>query len=235
MTRQLALLLVTCGAALLGGCWAIDGNGHRGRETRDHRDFVRVENNGQLDVQIRRGDEHSVEISIDSNLLDNVDTHVRDETLIIDSDPQLFDYVSGPHVLVTMPHLVFGRMSGSGRLDARGFDEEEGIRLELSGSGDVFFEGSAPRIEGDVDGSGDLRVAGSTDFAQLVSSGSGDIDARDLDAGALRLRSSGSGEITATAHGEVEAETLGSGDIDIYGDAHLTSAHERGSGDIHTH
>jgi hypothetical protein len=234
MTRPIALLTL-CTLPLLGACIGVDGNGHRARETRDERDFVRIENVGQLDVQVRQGEEFAVLVSIDENLLDNVRTHVRDETLIIDNEPHLFDVLPGPHVLVTMPHFIFGKVDGSGNLDARVFDERETVRLEVSGSGDATFEGSAPRIEADVSGSGDLRLAGSTGFAQLFGSGSGDIAARDLDADAARLRTTGSGNITATVHGDVEAETSGSGDIELYGSPHVTSSHEHGSGDIHEH
>jgi hypothetical protein len=229
MTRYLVTL---CFISQLGACVGLDGNGHRTRERRDVDDFVRIENNGQLAVQVRQGDELSVVVSIDDNLQDNIDVHVRDQTLILDNDEHLFDYVSGPHVLVTVPHLLFAHVSGSGDLDASGFHEEETLRLELSGSGDVLFEGSAPRVEADLDGSGDLRIAGSTDFAELTTSGSGDIDARNLEADAARLRSNGSGDIRVTVDGDVDADSSGSGDIDVYGSANLARSHEHGSGDI---
>ena len=234
MTRYLAILCL-CSASLLSACFGLDGNGDRTRETLDVADFVRIENNGQLDVQVRRGEALSVVISIDENLHNNVDVHVRDETLIIDQDAPLFDYVAGPHVLVTLPHLLFARTAGSGDLDARGFDEEETVRLETSGSGDLTFEGAAPRIEAQTEGSGDMRISGNTGFAALHTSGSGDIDARNLDADDADLKTSGSGDIRATVHGDVDAETSGSGDVDVFGEGKLRHTREHGSGDINTH
>lgn len=234
MTRYLAILTL-CSTSLLGACIGVDGNGHRTRESRDVADFERLENNAQLDVHVARGDELSVIVSIDENLHKHVDTHVRDRTLILDTDAHLVDYVAGPHVLITVPHLFFARINGSGDVDVDGFDEQDTVRLEASGSGDLDFEGSAPRIEADADGSGDVRITGNTAFAELSTSGSGNIDARDLDADGARLRSSGSGDVEATVDGDVDAETTGSGDIDVFGDAHLTHSREHGSGDIVRH
>lgn len=232
LCRKVALL----GAPLaLSGCWGISGDGDRERETRDLSDFVRIESHGELDVEVRRADAFHVGMSIDSNLLDNVETSVRDETLIIDQNINFIDIVPGPHVTIAMPDLMFVHLYGSGDLDATSFDATETLRLELSGSGDLRFEGSAPRIEGDVEGSGDLHLSGSTDFADLVVRGSGNIEARDLEAAQASLRVEGSGDIAVTLTGEADARIRGSGDIDLYGDVALRHSDDDGSGDIRVH
>jgi hypothetical protein len=226
---------LTSASLLLTGCLGVSGSHDRARESRDLADFARIESHGELDVEVRQGDSFRVTVSIDDNLLDRVETRVRDETLIIDQDLNFIDIVSGPHVLVEMPHLTFVHLYGSGDLDAQPFDEGEPIRLELGGSGDLRFEGSAPRIEADNDGSGAIHLAGTTDFAELVVRGSGNIEARDLQATEASLRSTSSGDITASVDGEVDAEVSGSGDIDLYGGATLRERREDGSGAIRTH
>jgi hypothetical protein len=49
------------------------------------------------------------------------------------------------------------------------------------------------------------------------------------------LRLDGSGDISVTVHGEVDAELNGSGDLDLFGDVDLTRSDEDGSGDIRVH
>ncbi|MET0386319.1 MAG: DUF2807 domain-containing protein, partial [Polyangiales bacterium] len=168
-------------------------------------------------------------------LVNDVDTFVRSDTLIIDSEARLYDFVPGPHVLIDMPRLTFARLDGSGSLDAQTFDEAGTVRLELDGSGDLWFTGSAPRIEAGLSGSGVLGLTGSTDFAELDLAGSGDLLARELDAAEGSVRVSGSGDVSATLNGPAEAEVEGSGDIDLYGNVDLDHSRVSGSGEVRVH
>ena len=219
----------------LSGCFGVSGNGERERETRDHSGFVAIENEGELNVQVRRADAFRVSVSIDSNLLDNVKTRVRGDTLVIDNNVNLVDIVSGPHLLIEMPELRSVHLSGSGDLDAAGFDEANSVRFEQSGSADLRFEGAATRLAATITGSGDLQLVGTADFLDIRILGSGYVDARDLDAAEARLQIDGSGDIDATVHGEVDAEINGAGDVNLYGDVNLVRADEDGSGDIVVH
>lgn len=220
---------------LLTGCWGVSGNGDLERETRDHRDFVSIDNHGELVVEVREADDFRVTVSIDSNLLRNVKTRVQDDTLFIENNINLLDKVPGPHVLVEMPHLTFVHLDGSGDVRARSFDEDERVRFEMDGSGDLTFDGSAPRIEATLEGSGDLRLSGTTDFLDIEAYGSGNVEARDLRAAGGQLRSDGSGDVTATVDGELDVDVSGAGDVDLYGEVDLRRRHDDGSGDIHVH
>lgn len=219
----------------LSGCFGVSGNGDRERETRKLSDFHSIELDGELGVQVRRADEFRVVVSIDSNLLDNVKTRVRDRTLLIDNNVNLADYVSAPHVIIDMPELRSVRLTGSGDLRAEGFDDARSLRFDQHGSGDLRFSGSATRIEARLSGSGDLHLSGSADFLDIEVHGSGDVDARGLDAAGARLEINGSGDIDATVNGEVDAEINGSGDINLYGEVDLIRSDEDGSGDIVVH
>lgn len=219
----------------LSGCFGVSGNGERERETREHEGFVAVENEGELAVQVRKAHDFRVVVSIDSNLLDNVKTRVRGDTLVIDHNVNFNDIVSGPHVIIDMPELRSVQVRGSGDLHAETFDEADPVRLELSGSGDLHFAGSAPRIDATLEGSGDLHLEGSSDYLDVEVHGDGDVDARELDAAGARLQVDGSGDIDATVNGDVDAEVNGSGDVNLYGDVDLQRSDEDGSGDIVVH
>jgi hypothetical protein len=219
----------------LGGCFGVSGSGERERETRAYSDFEAIENKGELSVQVRRADEFRVVVSIDANLLDNVKTRVRDNTLVIDTNVNLLDTVPGPHVIVDMPELRAVQLLGSGDLSADGFDDAQSLRFEQRGSGDLRFDGAATRIDATLSGSGDLQLIGTADFLELEVRGSGDVDARDLVAAGGRFQVDGSGNIAATIHGEVDAEVNGSGDVNLYGDVDLVRSDEDGSGDIVVH
>ena len=224
------------GLALLGGCLLdADGNGRRVNEIRNVSDFTRVDLEGSFDVAIEQGDEITVKVSIDSNLVDLINTRVVDGTLELDSDRPIGNTVSGPHVIVTMPTVRRAGLSGSGVLSLTGIDTEDPLSLDLDGSGDVHFEGTLNELSVRVEGSGDVDLEGDAEHVSLRLDGSGEIDARRLQAQTGKLDLRGSGNIRATVQDTVEVNLEGSGDIDLFGGAKVSDSSIEGSGDFHQH
>jgi hypothetical protein len=231
--RNLTLISLICLA--LPACIGLNGNGKRVDETRHLDDFTQIENNGAFDLEVIQGDEFEVRVSVDSNLLHRLETHVHGDTLEIDSNAVIGDVVAGPHVIVTMPVLDELVVHGSGDAVVDTFDARDPIALRIAGSGDLHFTGSAPRLTLEVKGSGDLHARGDTDFAEIKLSGSGDIQARDLVANGADVKLDGSGDVQLTVNGPVDADLNGSGDIDLYGEVDRGHFSEDGSGDITVH
>jgi hypothetical protein len=224
-----------CVFGLFSGCFGVEGDGNRVTETRRVREVSRIANDSQFDVDISQGDKFEVRVRIDSNLQRYVETRVQGDTLVIDSDAWTVDERPGPHVLITMPRLDSIGNDGSGDVFAAWFEHDDDVHLQLSGSGDLAFEGSVPRITADVAGSGDLHLSGNTEFAELTIEGSGDINANDLVAAGAEVNIEGSGNLRVTVDGPVDARIDGSGDVDLSGAVQRGRFHESGSGSINVH
>ena len=220
-----AALLALAGCGLIG----VDGNGQRVSEVRALEGFSAVDSEGSLDVVIVRGDAFRVEVSIDSNLLALVRTHVAGDTLAIDTDGPIGDVVAGPHVIVTMPVLRRAAVDGSGGLWAGGFAQPEPVSLAIDGSGELTFVGDVPRADVRISGSGDARLQGTAAALGVAVEGSGAVDARNLDATTADLSVSGSGDLAATVNGSVRVTVSGSGSVDLYGGAVLERVDVSGS------
>jgi hypothetical protein len=234
MTKSFAFLALL-GVLSLGCETGTDGNGERADEIRDVSAFVKVRSDAELDVEIVQGDQHSVTLSLDSNLLPMVRTRVDNETLYIDTRESIGETVRGPHVLITVPALSAAKLSGSGDLFV-GLDQAElALDLYLSGSGDVRFVGRAAALGAFVSGSGDVRLEGETSDVELSLSGSGDIDARELSAESGSVELDGSGDISASISESAAVSLSGSGDIDLYGGGEVSVDDRSGSGDIDVH
>lgn len=233
--RPSNILFTLCLAPALAACVGVGGNGNRSSETRDVGDFSKLEADGPFDVQVNQGDDRSVEVDIDSNLQSKLKTEVSDDTLHISSNGTVFDVVSGPHVRITIPHLVEVRLIGAGNVVAGTFDEQDDVHLRDSGSGDLSFEGSSPNLTVEVTGSGDMWLNGTADAAHYQLRGSGDLDARDMTASSADIDLNGSGDLHATVNGTVNATLDGSGDVDLFGDVHTDQVQRKGSGDLEVH
>jgi hypothetical protein len=233
--RSSNIVVTLCFLPAFAACVGVGGDGKRASETRDVADFTKLEADGPFDVQVNQGDDRSLQVSIDSNLLSKVKTDVSDDTLHISSNGTVFDLVSGPHVTITIPHLVEVRLLGSGNVTARTFDEQDDVHLHDSGSGDLSFDGSSPNLAAEVTGSGAMWLTGTTDAAHYQLRGSGDLDARDMIASGADIDLNGSGDLRATVNGTVNATLDGSGDVDLFGDAQTDHVQRKGSGNLETH
>jgi hypothetical protein len=220
---------------LLAGCDLVGepGNGQRVTEARSAAGFTNIEATGSLDVDVMQGDAFAVTVSIDSNLIDRVETRVSGDTLVVDVRGSISSTVSGPQVLVTMPVLADALASGSGGIRIHPFTQGADVTLRASGSGGVDAEETAPRVRAEASGSGDIHVSGSAQRIEIAASGSGGVNAVDLDAGEGAIDLSGSGGASATIHGAADVSLSGSGDLELHGGATVTQLSESGSGRLH--
>jgi Putative auto-transporter adhesin, head GIN domain len=211
------------------------GDGKRVSEERDISDFTAVDNSGELEVVIDQGDEFALTVAIDSNLIDRVETRVVDDTLRIRTRGQIDGIVKGPHVRITMPVLSGVHVSGGGDVNAGDFAESEEVDLDVSGAGNLVWQGAARAINASVSGAGDLSLDGSTDSLVLHVSGAGDAKARECVAQDATVEVSGSGDATVDVRGNLDAEVSGAGDLDVYGDPHFTRRERSGAGSLSAH
>jgi hypothetical protein len=213
----------------------VDGNGQPAMETRAIEGFDAVDSKGDFEVRVEQGDSFQVAVNLDSNLLSLLQTRVVGSKLEITSDHHLNTHLAGPHVTVKMPDVAAAELSGSGRLTVLSIHEAHPVSVQLSGSGTVDFDGTAPLIRADVSGSGDINLAGTADEIRLGLSGSGYIDAVSLAAQAGSVNIAGSGSVRATINGPADVVLSGSGDVDLYGDVALQHMSKTGSGAIRVH
>jgi hypothetical protein len=186
-------------------------------------------------VKVEQGDTFSVVVSIDSNLQPLVRTRVEGDTLVVDFSEPVGDTLGGPHVIVTMPVLRAATVSGSGGLSAETFSQDEGVDLNVEGSGNLVFGGDVPSLTGRLSGSGNMLLRGTADAIDLGLDGSGNVQARDLTAATGDISVEGSGNVAATVTGPARVTLTGSGDVDLFGGGTVERASVTGSGTLHRH
>jgi hypothetical protein len=189
----------------------VRGSGDMQTEKRDIGEFTEIDNSLCCDVYVTIGDDRSVEITFDDNLLEFIVTEVDGGILFIEGDGS-FSSRRSCRIDITTPELTEVRISGSGDADIRGLDCER-FYYQISGSGDFYGEGRAK----------DLRMS---------ISGSGDVETRDLIAEVVEVDISGSGDARVFASQSLEAHVSGSGDIYYYGDPEDVHRSISGSGRI---
>ena len=190
----------------------VQGSGVAATETRNLPPFGSVELAGSNIVTIRVGEEQSVVVHADNNLVDSVTTAVQDGSLVIGDIPGSYTAKSPMSVTVSVTSLDELTLTGSGVIAVTGI-EAASLTVRLPGSGVLRASGAATKLDVTLDGSGDAQLE------QLI-------------AGDVRAVVSGSGRIVLTATKSLDASVPGSGAIMYSGDPREVTKSITGSGAI---
>lgn len=237
------------------------GNGHSVTETRIVGDFTGVTAAISIPVEVTLDSQSSVQVTCDENLVDLIETEVKDGDLVVQSVNRrhlwvVIDPSVDCRVQITTPSVgratstgsgqltVFGDVleglstvtnTGSGGVEVRGQAVDSPFEVTNTGSGPVLVDSVvAGATHALATGSGRIAIFdGATDVLQVTITGSGGVDAAGLVARDVDalLSGSGSGEVTATD--SLAATLTGSGNLVVHGDPEDRDVHETGSGDVH--
>jgi hypothetical protein len=241
------------GTVRLGEVGAVRGSGGVVEQVREVSDFTGVELAGVGDLTIQMGDEESLRIEAEDNLLEYIETEVRGGTLRIQTRPgvtlrsqrsiryyltarELDRIVISGSGDVEAPDLQAGRfsitISGSGDL-AMGELEADALSVKISGSGDVDMDDLRSRtLEVSILGSGNLAIGGGQVEKQTITiNGSGDYQARGLESAEAQVTIPGSGAVTLQVHDYLKVVISGSGDVRYVGSPRVDKS-VSGSGNV---
>ena len=216
----LAFALSACtinGVPNFGSNRNINGSGTVVTEERDVADFTSVDMQSIGDLTIVQGNEESLTISADENLMRYITTRVVNGTLEIGMEPNISVNPSRTiQYQLVMKNVEGIELSGFGNIDSEELSGKD-LEVKLAGSGDINI--------GIIDGETLLvRIAGFGNFesqsikaqeATIEIGGSGDITVDELEADDLAVKISGFGN--AEIAGKVlrqDVQIVGSGDYE---------------------
>jgi hypothetical protein len=251
------LFVLPLAALLLSACEidAITGSGHVATDKRAVSGFDRVELTITGDLIITQGDEESLEIEAEDNLLDYIDTTVHGDTLVIGRKEERLIQLFQPtrpiryHLIMKDIHGV--AVSGSGSASAERIETDDlgidisgsgdiiidtlkagALTLDISGSGDVtMHDVTADKIDANIGGAGTCKLSGKVSDQKVVVKGTGDYKAADMESQTADIRVTGSGSSHVWVTESLTVNISGSGDTVYTGDAKL-SMKVTGSGEV---
>lgn len=231
LSTRRSLLVAACALAFaapfgLAHADTVAGSGNVQKQARQVGHFTGVALSLPGNVELRMGNNESVTVETDDNLLPLVETVVEDDTLRLRAarkDTNL--RTRHLKIVVTARSVDKLVLAGSGSIDA---DALRGSRLEfaLTGSGALNVKSvEAENVAAKVAGSGDLRVGGGSARSVSVSiGGSGNVEMGKVKAGSASVRVAGSGDATVWAQDSLDATVAGSGDVNYYGDPRVSQS-----------
>ena len=229
-----ALVLVGCSDGNYVGLGKRFGSGTIVTEERTVSGFDSIYVHGEGNVYLTQGDEISVVVETDDNIINRVYTTVKDNTIDL-------SYASGPlglHLRPTKGYIYHITVVDMAAITVKGSADvwadqvaAENVALEMIGSGQIVFdELTADEVSAEVTGEGQITLAGAAETQNVTITGSGIFDGQDFAGQHIDVHSKGSTQITVWATESLDVSIEGKGDLQYYGD--VVPNFQVGSGEI---
>lgn len=238
LTLSLAILLGTT-ALVSTSCkkerwpYCVRANGKMTTETRTVDQFTQIELNGSGDVylyQVGSDSEENIEIEASSNVMDRIETEVKNGRLEIKT--KCINGRSDMKFTIKVKDLSKVSISGSGSVTTKDHFNVDDLELNISGSGEMNFDATATDITCNISGSGDLDLNGSTNILDATISGSGNVKAFDMPTTDCIIQVSGSGNCEVYVNGRLDVDISGSGSVVYDGTPTEFNSSTSGSGSV---
>jgi len=237
--KTIVYLPIIAATLLLTSCekeWidVVRGTGPVVSEDRTTPSYHEVTLNIPADVYIYQGVNEGITIEAQNNVIDVIDTRVKNGELDIKFENNVVVKRYEPiKVYITTKDLSMIKISGSGNVYNETPIVTDELVMKISGSGNVdLHDIDALHVEARISGSGKIYLSGVCDDQYMQISGSGSIHAFDLVSKISEINISGSGKTEITALDYLNAEISGSGNIYYKGHPGVDS-HISGSGGLY--
>jgi len=229
---------------LLGG-EAITGSGELVAETYDFADFDNVDIGHAFDAEITSAEDFSVAVTVDDNILENVEVRLDGDTLRIDMKGNDSYRNVTMDATIAMPVLRQLKLSGASSAALESFESSEPLKMELegassvdcsamaSGSAVIDLEGASKADCRDI-ATGEITVAlqGASSVALTGTGGNADVSAKGASKADMRDLPVTNATVKLEGASRASVNTSGSLDVDLAGSSDLTYTGEPTLGDI---
>lgn len=129
--------------------------------------FTGLELSGIMHVKVQQGDSFAVDLGSDKRLRERYDVYMDGETLVISYDDKRKFFWNNKFwgdadeikIKITMPSLTDVNVTGAGKVNISGFDEQE-IEMDLTGAVEAEADLNAETLNIDITGASFLDIRG---------------------------------------------------------------------------
>ncbi|MEZ4999610.1 MAG: head GIN domain-containing protein [Bacteroidales bacterium] len=209
------------------------GSGNVKTENRNLDGFTGVKTATAVDIYLSQGNNFSVKVEADDNLIDDIVTEVKDGILNVHIRKGIsITWHEKMIVHVTMKEIDYISASSAGDVIGVTPLRVDDLKIRTSSAGDVKVEVTAKTLDLGTSSSGDITISGKADYLEASTSSAGDIKGYDLSVREADLSSSSAGDIKITVTEKLRARASSAGDIYYMGDPKYVDARSSSAGDV---
>ena len=162
---------------------------------------------------ITQGEEESLLVEADDNILPLIETDVFGDRLTIGFKwGYNFIPTSNVRFYLTVADLNRITFSGAGKVDCDNLETNK-LEFDLSGAGDIDFNINADELVITSSGAGNLTLSGEVESQNVDISGVGRYNAKELESKECDIEVSGAGSATVNVTEELDVQISGVGNV----------------------
>lgn len=209
---------------------SLKGDGNIVKEQRTTTAFSKIEIDGGYELIVSQGNNESVAVEADKNLLERITTSVSGDKLNISVNGSIYPSRK-VKVYVTLINFSSLECNGSVQITCATPFHVDKFKLESNGSASGKLDIFATSLEAESAGSSEMIFTGKTQKSKYEIAGSGKIMALDMISEDCEIDISGSGSVSVNATSKLDIDIAGSGDVKYTGTATVKQS-VAGSGSV---
>jgi len=229
MTKKLTMValslmfgLITMASSACMFMGGVDGNGKVKKETRDIKSFDAIKIGGAFEVYLSQGNNESLVVEADENLLELIRTEVRGGTLVIDTRENIRNSEE-MNLYITFQNLDEMDLSGAVEVKSEEMLKFGDLAIEGSGASEITLELETNKLECDFSGASEIELTGKAEYCSIDNSGASELDAYDFIVSEYNIEISGAGEAKIHCTDVLTARISGAASIRYQGDPKVDS------------
>ncbi len=196
--------------------------------------FERVQVSHAFTADISQGDEFSVIIDIDENLIEYLQVVKAGNTLKIGLEPDHRYVISAAtrRAKVTMPELTGVDVSGASHATISGFKSSRALTVDVSGASSLRGDIECGDGQFEVSGASELTLRGSGENVVINASGASHVDLSLFPQADASVEASGASRVTVNASGRLDVDASGASEVKYLGSPTLGTIDSSGASSI---
>ena len=214
------ILFVSCLMYLLASCETRSGSGDLVKQTRNLKGFTSISAAGGMHVEIAKGNNETVVVEADDNVIEDVETVVENGQLKISMENG-FSF-SDVHIKIFITAPVITKISSAASADiivAGVLESDNKIMLNASSGSSIKAELNAPQAAADASSGAEIDVTGKTKTFDVQASSGAAVDAFELLSEDTFAAASSGGKVDVHASVKLDAKASSGGSVSYRGPA----------------
>lgn len=202
-------------------------------EERSVGSFNAIRVGGSVDVYLSQGNEESIRVEANPDVMAKVLTEVREDILHVNENIKTWKgRYTTIKVYVTFKNIHHLSVNGASDVIGKTAIKASQLKVDVGGASDLKVELIADSLDFVVSGASDAVLKGEAKGLKARVSGSSDFLASDLSVQTCYIRVSGAADAKIRVSEAMDCETSGSSDLIYYGNPSVNRQISRGASDI---
>ncbi len=190
----------------------VKGNGDVEKETRQVSSFNELDISNAFDIYLTQGNQESLVIEADENILEYIKTEVKGGVLKIYIKEKVRN-IKTMKAYISFKMLDKIELSGACDLFGENEFKFDDLEIESSGASDMEMKFTADKVYLDLSGASDVEFVGSANTLIVDVSGAADIHAQDFEVQRCTVDASGASTIKVFATEELNVDASGASTV----------------------